>query len=539
MTPRRIRSLAILVALFAQVSFSQSPREPIRDYIRNGWKTLSRSMTDCGSVKDIKVAQTPVLYLPAGSAAPPAVRAMQQRCGVKISFLPRKIAKIGDLKPEEIKQHGLLYLPNRYVVPGGRFNEMYGWDSYFIILGLVHDGEYDLARGMVENFFFEIENYGAVLNANRTYFFTRSQPPLLTSMIEAVHAARNDPAWLARAYEFAARDHAMWDREPHVAGNTGLSRYFDFGEGPVPETADDPHYFAEVATAMLTREQSGREYLAFASGENTAGPEFQYEVCAKKKSNTKLRSCGPKQSVLLTRDYYKGDRSMRESGFDISFRFGPFSGATHHFAPVCLNSLLYKYEKDLEKMARDLGRAEDAEKWGQRAAARQKAIHQYLWNPEQRMFFDHDLRTGKRSEYNFASTFYPLWAGATRAEQAAGVASHLEIFERAGGIMTSDKETGMQWDAPYGWAPVQYFVVEGLRRNGFTVEADRVAGKFAKVIEENYQRDGTIREKYNMVTRSSETALTGGYKANVIGFGWTNGVYLGFVEPSAKAVGAR
>jgi alpha,alpha-trehalase len=538
-TMRTFRSLVVLVVLSSCTGFSQADRPPIREYIRDGWKTLSRSMAECRSVKDIKVAQTPVVYLPAGMPVPSALRSMQQRCKVKVAPLPHKIQQIGDMKPEEIKQHGLLYLPNRYVVPGGRFNEMYGWDSYFIILGLVRDGEQELARGMVENFFFEIEHYGAVLNANRTYFFTRSQPPLLTSMILAVSGSQNDPEWLRRAYGFAVRDHAIWDREPHVAGDTGLSRYYDFGEGPVPETADDQHYFAEVASAMLTREQSGREYLAFQTGDGTTGPEFEYQVCAKTRPAAKAKSCGPKQRVSLTRDYYKGDRSMRESGFDISFRFGPYSGSTHHFAPVCLNSLLYKYERDLEQIARQIGRNDEAQKWQQRAEERQKAIHKYLWNADKRMFFDYDLRSGKRSDYQFASTFYPLWAGLATPEQAAGVAGQLKIFERDGGVMTSDRETGMQWDAPYGWAPVQYFVVEGLKRYKFTDEAARVADKFAKVVETNYQRDGTIREKYNMITKSSETALTGGYKANVIGFGWTNGVYLGFVEPASKATNAK
>jgi alpha,alpha-trehalase len=524
----RSRPITLVLVLLGQIALSQSaPRQDIEQYIKNGWKTLSRSMSECRSVKDIKVSQTPVMYIPAGMAVPAPVRAMQKRCGVKVITLPHKIEKIGDMKPESIKQHGLLYLPNRYVVPGGRFNEMYGWDSYFIIVGLVHDGENELAKGMVENFFFELEHYGAILNANRTYFFTRSQPPLLTSMILALPHAK-DNQWLKRAYQYAVRDHAMWDREPHVAGNTGLSRYFDLGEGPVPETADDQHYFAEVATAMLTREQTGKEYLRFEAGDDTAGSEFSYRVCATGKARTMAKSCGPQQKAFLTGDYYKGDRSMRESGFDISFRFGPYSGSTHHFAPVCLNSLLYKYEKDLEQMAQQLGLTEDAQKWAERAAERRDAIHKYLWDPGKRLFFDYDLRNGRRSEYHFASTFYPLWAGLATAEQAAGVAAQVSIFERQGGVMTSDRETGMQWDAPYGWAPIQYFAVKGLRRANFPNEADRLAEKFADVVENNYQRDGTIREKYNMVTKSSETAITGGYKANVIGFGWTNGVYLEF-----------
>ena len=80
--------------------------------------------------------------------------------------------------------------------------------------------------------------------------------------------------------------------------------------------------------------------------------------------------CEPARSFKLSKDYYKGDRSMRESGFDVSFRFGAFGSATHHYAPVCLNSLLYKTEKDLEQISRWLGRAKDAQKWSKRAEQR-------------------------------------------------------------------------------------------------------------------------------------------------------------------------
>src|SRR5271163_1331474 len=212
-------------------------------YIHRTWDELSRSMTDCHSLVDVKVTTNPVLYLPAELAVPEAVKSLAASCGVKVVALPRRIAKLGDLMPEELaangQQPGLLYLPNKYVVPGGRFNEMYGWDSYFIVLGLIADHREELARGMVENFFFEIEHYGAVLNANRTYYLTRSQPPFLTSMIRAVY---EDPAsfasraeareWLEEGYERATKDYATWIRPEHKAGTTGLARYYDYGQGP-------------------------------------------------------------------------------------------------------------------------------------------------------------------------------------------------------------------------------------------------------------------------------------------------------------------
>src|SRR5882724_12078405 len=167
-------------------SSPESGLTPILTYISSGWDTLTRSMMDCQTVIDPKLTEASVLYLPADFTAPTAVRDLQKRCKVQARPLPAVITAPGQIDPGKIAP-GLLYLENKYVVPGGRFNEMYGWDSYFIILGLLRDGRIDLARGMVENFFFEIENYGALLNANRTYYLTRSQPPFLSSMVLAVY----------------------------------------------------------------------------------------------------------------------------------------------------------------------------------------------------------------------------------------------------------------------------------------------------------------------------------------------------------------
>lgn len=142
---------------------------PILTYISSGWDTLTRSMTDCQTVVDPKLTEASVLYLPADFPASPAVQDLQKRCKVQVRALPAVVTAPGQIDPSKIAP-GLLYLENKYVVPGGRFNEMYGWDSYFIILGLVRAGRLDLARGMVDNFFFEIEHYGTILNANRAYY---------------------------------------------------------------------------------------------------------------------------------------------------------------------------------------------------------------------------------------------------------------------------------------------------------------------------------------------------------------------------------
>src|SRR5436853_2461509 len=132
----------------------------------------------------------------------------------------------------QVNQQGLLYLPHPYVVPGGRFNEMYGWDSYFIQVGLLRDGEIELARDMIENFIYEVENYGKVLNANRTYYLTRSQPPFLAEMILGVYKKTGDRRWLASAVPALEKTYQLWTNEPHLTKETNLSRYYDFGHGP-------------------------------------------------------------------------------------------------------------------------------------------------------------------------------------------------------------------------------------------------------------------------------------------------------------------
>jgi alpha,alpha-trehalase len=517
---------------------------PIRKYISTGWDTLTRSLSECSNVVDSKLAASEsVLYLPADFPVPPFIAALQKRCNFQIKHLPQAIARPGEIDPGTLSAQGLLYLEHPYVVPGGRFNEMYGWDSYFIIRGLVRDGRVDLARGMVENFFFEIANYGEILNANRSYYLSRSQPPFLTSMIFSVYDAQKaegheDLAWLEKAYGYAVRDHDMWTREPLLAGDTGLSRYYDLGEGPSPESLkDETGHYRDVAEYFLLHRDADRNYVLLKDEKPPEhaiyGAPYQMQVCDLAKSSAK-GDCSPAATVSLSGDFYKGDRSMRESGFDIAFRFGPFGAATHHYAPVCLNSLLYKTEKDLEQISLLLGKKDDAERWQAIAAERQTNIQKYLWDAGRGRYFDYDFDTKQRSTYDYVTTFYPLWAGLASKEQAQMVAANAGIFEKPGGLMMSPYETGAQWDAPYAWAPTQLLAIVGLRRYGLDMDANRIAYKFLSTVAENFRHDGTIREKYNAVTRSSETAVTAGYHMNIVGFGWTNGVFLDLLHDLPK-----
>ena len=524
--------------------------KPILTYISSAWDTLTRSMTDCASLVDPKIKVAPVLYLPKELAEPAAVQKLAADCNVRVEHLPVDIHRLGEIDTAKIQPHGLLYLPDKYVVPGGRFNEMYGWDSYFIIRGLLRAGRVELARGMVDNFFFEIEHYGAMLNANRTYYLTRSQPPFLSSMFVDVYQASQkdghpDKAWLERAYADLDKDYEMWTRDPHLAGQTGLSRYYDFGDGPPAEAVqDESGFYRKVAQYFFMHPAVADDYVvetnasSHQSAQPVAGSPYSLQVCDVPLTMARAE-CEKAKQFKLSADYYKGDRSMRESGFDVSFRFGPFGSATHHYAPVCLNSLLYKTEKDLEQISLWLGHADDAKKWNTRAEERKKLITHYLWNDEQGQFFDFNFQTKRMSKYQYASTFYPLWAGLATPAQAKAVVGNLKTFERPGGIPMSTDETGAQWDLPYGWGNIEMVAIDGLRRYGYHADADRVSYEFLSTVAENFRRDGTIKEKYNVVTRSSEAHVELGYEMNVVGFGWTNAAFLELLHGLPKAMVER
>ena len=505
-------------------------------YVSSGWNTLSRSMTECQSLIDPKVHAAPVLYLPASAPVPPELLRLRSQCNIRIAHLPHRIFRLGDVKESEIPNPGLLYLPNRYVVPGGRFNEMFGWDSYFIILGLLRDNRVELARGIVGNFFYEIENYGAVLNANRTYFLTRSQPPLLSSMIRAVYDAElaRDPSpanrarqriWLEHAYADACRDHDFWMRGIHRAGQTGLARYFDIGEGPVPDIADHSSYYIDVIRWLLTHPAVHTNYLIAAPAHPTADQRAMLAQSSCDMSQSIVCKLAYWHGYRLSREFYKGDRSVRESGFDITFRFGPFSGSTHDYAAVGLNSLLYKYETDLAGFATLLNKPQEAQNWNGQAGRRRQAIDKYLWNARDGMFYDYDFTTGKQSTYDFATMFYPLWAGLATEEQARAIDGKLALLNRPGGLATSTYASGLQWDLPFGWAPLNWFAMKGLGRYGYSADARRIAAEFTRTVASSFKAEGTIHEKYDVITGSSDVKVIAGYQ-NVVGFGWTNAVYL-------------
>ncbi len=290
--------------------------------------------------------------------------------------------------------------------------------------------------------------------------------------------------------------------------------------------ADDSSYYPDVIRWLLAHPADHPEYLVDGPAQPTPA-----QAAALAKTSCDIAASHVCASAVvdghrLSAAYYRGDRAMRESGFDTSFRFGPFSGSADQYAPVCLNSLLFKYEKDMAHFATLLGRTLEAKTWERRAAARQTAINRYLWDAGQGLYLDYNFTTAKRSSYHFIATFYPLWAGVASPRQATAVHDHLALFERLGGLATSDYSSGVQWDLPFGWAPTNWLSVSGLDRYRYHEDTARIARDFSKSILDNFLHDGTIREKYNVADGSANIKVAAGYTSNVVGFGWTNAVYL-------------
>jgi alpha,alpha-trehalase len=503
-------SAGVVLAAFLQAQpaapLAQTPS--IFEYIHQTWTVLKRSNRDLANAAvDPKFKPAPdgrwPVYIPSGENEQSVARTLREEMPteafnrITIRTLPKNLSSLDS--------QGLLYLPLPYVVPGGRFNEMYGWDSYFIQVGLLEDKNLDRAKDMVDNFLYEVKNYGKVLNANRTYYLGRSQPPFLTEMVLGVYNKTHDRKWLEGALAQIEDYYAFWTREPHLTPETGLSRYFDFGEGPAPEVVS-----AERDAQGNTHYDLVKQY--FKTHQVTDYDLSQYY---------------DRKTDQLTPLFYKGDRSMRESGFDPSNRFGPFNIDIIHYDPVCLNSLLYLSEVQTAEILVALGRNKDAEIWRKRAADRAEAVNRSMWDEEDGLYYDYNFVGKKVRRYPFLTTFYPLWAGLASKEQAARVVKNLPRFERPGGLRTSTYVSGNQWDSPFGWAPLQMIAVDGLRRYGYNEDAERISMKFLSLVRREFLKQGYIVEKYDVVKQGSNVAsqIHFGYSANQAGFGWTNAVF--------------
>jgi alpha,alpha-trehalase len=568
------------VVMLDQLRLDESPMDRTRRLIRDYyWDALTRRI-DADHldqvVHDDKVTSTRD-YIYVSGADQVAVEyfktlektaAGQNRSpALKVVVLPPPDKITGEFVRNLDGAHGILSLALAtnidgkitgvpYVVPGGRFNELYCWDSYFIVLGLLQDGRTDLARGMADNLLYEMQYYGKIPNANRTYYLTRSQPPFLTAIIRALSdSSEASPPWLESALKTAMDEYQnVWlgkDRLVKI-GPYELSRYYDSGIGPCPEV--EPGHYDEPIQPWLVQ----------AKGSNPDEPLTTFRFL------NEYLYCGQhvdlKANGLTLDEFFKHDRAVRESGHDTTHRF---DDRTADFVSVDLNSLLYRYEMDfaevlenefdgkLPGLGKDFG---DATFWRQRAASRKQAMLALMWDEQRGYFFDYDFRNQKRSTYISATGLYPLWAkmldahnpeDMNRARRAAAFAC--AKLEQPAGLAATAKESvesarqpdGRQWDYPYGWAPHQMLAWQGFKNYGLDADAGRLAYRWLYTIAKNARDyNGMIPEKYNVVTGSHDAFVeygNVGTKFSYIapeGFGWMNASFevgMDFLSPAQSA----
>ena len=384
----------------------------------------------------------------------------------------------------------LLYVPKPYIIPGGRFREFYYWDSYFTMLGLIPDGQLTSARNMVDDFSYLIRTYGHIPNGTRTYYLSRSQPPVYYLMLGLLDP--HDPAheW-AKHLALLRREYAYWMR-----GAAGLRP----GQArrnvvAMPDGAVLNRYWSSADTP---RDESYRADVLLA------------------------RASGRPPARL-----YRDLRAAAESGWDFSSRW---LADRRHLAtidttdivPIDLNSLLYGMERAIAGGCAERGDLTCTRRFAALAQRRKRAIDTYLWDGRLGYYEDYDWRTGQRTHELSAATLYPLFVGMSNAHQAQAVAAVTRTrLLQLGGIVTTTLVTGQQWDAPNGWAPLQWIAVEGLRRYHHPGLAYRIARRWVNTVRRVYQHTGKLVEKYNV-----ERDMPGGGGEYPLqdGFGWTNGV---------------
>ncbi len=402
----------------------------------------------------------------------------------------------------------LLPLPYPYVVPGGRFREFYYWDTYFAMLGLDQDGQHDVAVGMLKDFAFEIDQYHHIPNGNRSYYLSRSQPPFFALMVELIARTDGDQTYTTYLPELQAEyDYWMQGEDMLLPGQatqhvvrlldgTVLNRYWDARKAPRDES-----YLEDVQTAKQTSRPSG--------------------------------------------EVWRDLRAAAESGWDFSSRWladGMTLSTirTLSLLPPDLNSLLVKLEQVLAKAYQCNGDSAHAAEYAARAEARIDAIRRVMWDAQDGVFTDYLWRAGTTTGNVSAATLYPLFLNIATQQQARSVARVVsDKLLQPGGMATTLVNSGQQWDAPNGWAPLQWIAVVGLRNFGYPDLARRIASNWVGANISVYQLQAQLVEKYDVMSASG-TPGGGGEYATQIGFGWTNGVLLalGALYPDLKAAAA-
>lgn len=508
------------------------------------WTGLVRRLDETTieiAIKDTKVVDKRCsrVYVPVGAPKQidyyTAITKQRPELGLEVKILP---------PPQDIPSHlreyrdepGVLALAMSdegdglqgfdYIVPGGRFNEFYYWDSFFCALGLLEAGKTNLVCNILKHMMFQIEHYGCVLNGSRSYYLQRSQPPFLTTLARKTfdrlstssdEVSEKTRSLLRGAIKTAIKEYeTFWACEPRLDPKTGLSRYRPQTAGVPPEV--EPGHFdyflqGEAAKRGMSISQLTEDYNA-----------------------GRLADPGSLD------DFFQHDVSVRENGHDTSARL---VGVSADLATIDLNSCLFKYEEDIAWAIKHVFDGEldghTPATWEARATKRKNAVHRYLWNDEVGAFYDYNTATQTQTTLLSAPVFWSLWSGLATGPQAARIVREiLPIFEHVGGIVSQPRcaesdRLPRQWDYPAGWAPHQILAWEGLQRYGYHAEAQRLAYRWLGLITQIFaEYGGRVTEKYDVTRRAVSAAMeateygnqgSGFVGVNLEGFGWTNSSY--------------
>jgi alpha,alpha-trehalase len=408
------------------------------------------------------------------------------------------------LRRESPKSVGsVIGLPRPYIVAGGRFSAQYYWDTYFIMLGLGVSKHWSYVEDMTKNCAYMIRKLGFVANGNRTYFASRSQPPMFAQMVRllASHKGKSVfmrylPAlvaeykfWMKGAGEVSSGKKASLQRVVRMPDGELLNRYYDDKSTPRPES-----YKEDMETALQQVDHTpSRTYLDL--------------------------------------------RAAAESGWDFSSRWmANYSDLvtieTTHIVPADLNSLLVMLEETIADAYDVVRRPRTAKKYRELAKKRADAINKYLWDDAKKFYYDYNFVKGARTKVVSAAGLFPLYAKICTKEQAKAVArvTRHELLKR-GGLLATNINTGQQWDAPNGWAPLQWIAIQGFRNYGCTEIAAEIKRRWMVTVNNVFHKEGKLVEKYNVV----DTAMPAGGGEYLLqdGFGWTNGVMLALLHEDA------
>lgn len=407
-------------------------------------------------------------------------------------------------RPADTNYHShssLIPLPFPYVVPGGRFREIYYWDSYFTMQGLIYSQQAYLARDMVKNFAWLIDTIGHIPNGNRSYYLSRSQPPFFSSMVALLE--RHQLAQTAEFLPQLEKEYAFWMAGENELSTTHLrvvkmpdgailNRYYDSLDEPRPES-----YREDIHTASQAK--------------------------------------NPNKNQV-----FRDLRAAAESGWDFSSRWlTPYgelpSIRTTDIVPVDLNCLLFHMEQEISRQHAFLGNTLQAAEFAERAERRKQAIQHWLWDDLRGVYGDYSISEKNLTGIASLATVYPLYYSVATQEHAQRIAHTLHRdFLKDGGLVTTLQATGEQWDFPNGWPPLQWLAVIGLRHYEFNDLAQTVAERWLALNQKVFQGTGRMMEKYNVVDINAPAG--GGEYPTQDGFGWTNGVVVGLqrIYPPAK-----